>query len=99
MLHLRKAWLLSLLVLASAFAAEKRSTQQLTDLANSHSPALQEAITASFDAKDLKEGTAWSGHGPDFFFAIETTSQPSLFVDGAPGAVMEHLNGSDLWYA
>jgi enterochelin esterase-like enzyme len=98
-MRMRKAWLLSLLVLASAFAAEKRSTQQLTDLANSHSPALQEAITASFDAKELKEGTAWSGHGPDFFFALETTSQPSLFIDGVPGAAMQHLGGSDLWYA
>jgi enterochelin esterase-like enzyme len=93
------AWLLSVLVLASAFAAEKRSAQQLTDLAKSHSPALQEAITASFDAKDLKEGTAWSGHGPDFFFALETGSQPALVVDEAAEATMEHLDGSDLWYA
>jgi len=86
-------------MLASAFAAEKRSVQQLTDLAKSDSPALEEAIRASFDAKDLKDGTAWSGHGPDFFFALEAASQPSLVVDGAPGARMQHRSGSDLWYA
>ena len=86
-------------MLASAFAAEKRSVQQLTDLAKSDSPALEEAIRASFDAKDLKDGTAWSGHGPDFFFALEAASEPSLVVDGAPGARMQHRSGSDLWYA
>lgn len=86
-------------MLASAFAAEKRSAQQLTDLAKSDSPSLEEAIRASFDAKDLKDGTAWSGHGPDFFFALEAASQPSLVVDGAPGAAMQHRGGSDLWYA
>jgi enterochelin esterase family protein len=97
-IRIYKAILLSLSVFASAFAAEKRSTQQLIDLANSHGAGLQEAITSSFDAKDLKEGTAWSGHGPDFFFALEATSQPSLVVDDAPGPSMQHLNGSDLWY-
>ena len=86
-------------MLASAFAAEKRSVQQLTDLAKSDSPALEEAIRASFDAKDLKGGTAWSGRGPDFFFDLEAASQPSLVVDGAPGAPMQHRGGSDLWYA
>ena len=93
-----KASLLSLFVVASALAAEKRSTQQLIDLANSHSAGLQEAITASFDAKDLKEGTAWSGHGADFFFALEATFSPSLVVDETPGQPMQHLSGSDLWY-
>jgi len=32
-------------------------------------PALRDAITATFDEKDLKEGTAWAGHASDFFFA------------------------------
>jgi enterochelin esterase-like enzyme len=86
-------------MLASAFAAEKPSAQQLIELANAHSPALKEAITASFDGKDLKEGTGWSGHGADFFFALEATSPPSLIVDEVPGAAMQHFGDSDLWYA
>jgi enterochelin esterase family protein len=86
-------------VLVSAFGSEKRSAQQLTDLASSHSANLKEAIIATFDAKDLKEGTAWSSHGPDFFFAIETTSEPSLTIDGVPGPKPQSLPGSDLWYA
>jgi enterochelin esterase family protein len=72
---------------------------QLIDLAKSNSANLREAITATFDARDLKEGTAWTGHGPDFFFATQAPSQPSLVIDEAPGPALQHLAGSDLWYS
>jgi enterochelin esterase-like enzyme len=84
---------------ASAFAADKSSATQLSDLAKSNSAALREAITATFDTKTLTEGTAWAGRGPDFFFALQVPSEPSLFIDGAPGPSMQHLAGSDFWYA
>src|SRR5580692_29124 len=83
---------------ASAFGAEKRSAQQLIDLAKANSPSLREAITTTFDVKDLKEGTAWVGHGPDFFFAIQTTAKPSLVIDEEPAVPMQQVAGSDLWY-
>ncbi len=94
-----KAALLSLCLVASAFAAEKLSAPQLIELARSHSAGLRGAITATFDAKDLKEGTAWAGHGADFFFATESPSQPVLVIDDASQQKMQHLAGSDLWYA
>ena len=72
---------------------------QLIELANTHSPSLHDAITASFDAKNLKEGTAWAGHGPDFFFATEAPSQPTLVIDDNPGPQLTQIAGSDLWYA
>jgi enterochelin esterase-like enzyme len=84
---------------ASAFAADKSSATQLIDLAKSNSAALREAITATFDPKTLAEGTAWAGRGPDFFFAVQTPSEPSLLIDGASGPSMQRLAGSDLWYA
>jgi enterochelin esterase-like enzyme len=91
--------LLLLLSLAiPAFAAEKLSAPQLIDLAKSHSAGLQDAIVASFEPKDLKEGTAWAGRGPEFFFATQANSQPSLVIDQAPGPQVQHLAGSDLWY-
>ena len=77
-------WKLALLLVCFASmapAAEKMSATQLIDLAKSKSPNLRTAITDSFDAKDLKEGTAWSGHGSDFFFATQASSQPSLLID------------------
>lgn len=91
--------IVALLLAGSAFAAQKSKAPQLIEMANSNSPALRDAITATFDAKDLKEATAWIGRGPDFFFAAEATSQPALFIDGVAGPQMRSLAGSDLWYA
>jgi enterochelin esterase family protein len=71
---------------------------QLSELAKSKSPALREAIVTNMDAKALKEGTAWLGHGADFFFAMDTASEPVFILDDAPGSKMERIAGSDLWY-
>jgi len=59
---------------------------------------LRDAIPSTFDAKDLKEGTAWAGHGPDFFFAVQSQPKPQLVIDGSPGPQMQQFSGSDLWY-
>jgi enterochelin esterase-like enzyme len=80
-----------------ALAADKLTATQLIELAKSASPGLPGAITSTFDAKDLKEGTAWAGHGADFFFAVEGQPRPQLLIDGSPGPQMQQL-GSDLWY-
>ena len=72
MRKLISAALLSIFALTmttAAFGAEKSTASQLIALANSNNPALRDAITATFDAKDLKEGTAWIAQGPEFFFA------------------------------
>ena len=74
--------ILSLLLITPTFATEKSNATQLAELAKSNSPALRDAITATFDAKDLKEGTAWLAVGPDFFFTIDALSQPTLVIDG-----------------
>jgi len=94
-----KLALLSLCLITPVYAADKMSASQLIDLAKSNPAGLQDAITASFDAKDLKEGTAWAGHGPDFFFVTEAPAHPSLVIDDGSGPPMQHLAGSDLWYA
>jgi enterochelin esterase-like enzyme len=93
------ATILFLLLGDTAFAAEKSTATQLIELAKTNSPAMKNAIINTLDAKELKDGTAWIGRGPDFFFAIEATSKPALLIDGSPGPQMENLSGSDLWYA
>ena len=93
------ATILLLLPGGSAFAVEKSTATQLIELAKANSPALKDAITNTLDAKELKEGTAWIGRGPDFFFAVEAATKPVLFIDGASGPQMQNLSGSDLWYA
>jgi enterochelin esterase-like enzyme len=80
-------------------AAEKLNATQLIELAKAKVPGLHDAITGSFEAKDLKEGKAWAGRGPDFFFATEAASEPTLFIDEKLGPKMQALPGSTLWYA
>ena len=79
--------------------AQKRKAPDLIALANAHSPELRVAVEASFEAKALKEGSAWSGHGPEFFFAVESASTPALMIDNAAGPPMTQIPGTQLWYA
>ena len=79
--------------------AQKRTAPELIALAQAHSAELRGAIEASFEAKDLKEGTAWLGRGPEFFFAVEAASAPALIIDDAAGPAMTQLPGSQLWFA
>src|SRR5208282_6005360 len=91
--------ILALLLICPAFAEDKSNATQLIELAKSNNPSLGNAIISTFDAKDLKDGTAWIAHGPEFFFAIEASSQPVLVIDGNPGPQMQKVSASDLWYA
>jgi len=84
---------------ARAAAPEKSNANQLVAMAKAADPKLRDAITTSFEAKDLKEGTAWAGREADFFFAVETTAKPELVLDGASGPTMQQIAGSDLWYS
>jgi enterochelin esterase-like enzyme len=85
----------------SSFAAnaEKSTVPELIKLAKTPGPALRDAITATFEAKDLQEGSAWAGRGPEFFFVTKAVSKPQLFIDAAPGPEMRSLAGTDLWFA
>src|SRR5271166_1556202 len=84
---------------SSQVVEEKLTATELSALAKSKSPALGDAIVRSMDGKALKEGTAWLGRGPDFFFAIEAVSEPTLFIDDREGPRMDRISGSKLWYA
>jgi enterochelin esterase-like enzyme len=90
---------LCLLLTTSALGAEKMTAPQLIAAAKGDAAGLSAAIAASFDPKDLKAGGAWAGRGPDFFFATEAPSKPSLVIDDKPGPEMKQIPGSSLWYA
>jgi enterochelin esterase-like enzyme len=78
-------------------AGAKKSATELIELARSDSANLRDAIRSSFDPKQLSTGTAWLGHGHDFFFATEAAGTPELFIDGRRGPDM-HVAGPGLWY-
>ncbi len=96
---MKKVCLVLVCFVVSCFAAEKRSATELIELAKSHSPELQSAIRDSFEAKALKDGTAWVGQGADFFFAVESSTEPKLVIDDRSGASMQKIPGSSLWFA
>jgi enterochelin esterase-like enzyme len=110
MIDIKPAWLLSitLAVLIAASRAQqtppnvsvgqKKSVIELSDLARSNRPDLSDVIKATFDPKQLAEGTAWMGHGHDFFFATHAAAAPQLFIDGRRGPDM-HVAAPGLWYA
>lgn len=90
--------ILTIVLSSSASAAEKSTAPQLIELSKSPGPALRDAITATFEAKDLQEGSAWAGHGTDFFFVTRAASKPQLFIDNTPGPELRLLTGTDLWF-
>ena len=89
---------LALSLALPASASDKLSAPELIALAKAQSPQLRAAIEATFTAKDLHDGTAWAGHGSDFFFAIESATPPSLVVDDFAGSPAEQIPSSNLWY-
>ncbi len=82
-----------------AWGADKMTAPQLIELAKTNPAGLRDAIMVRFEAKDLKEGTAWAGRGPEFFFALESQAEPSLVIDESAARPMQHLANSNLWYA
>jgi enterochelin esterase family protein len=80
-------------------APPKLQAPDLIALASSGKPGLRDAVNASFDAKALQDGTAYSSHGQQFFFALQTDAQPSLVIDDSAAAAMKHIPDSKLWYA
>lgn len=99
MLFLLAAWVFAMAISGRTCAAQKSNATELTALAKSNSRQLRDAITATFEAKDLREGTAWAGHGPDFFFVLNAPARPQLLIDDRAGPSMRQLGGANLWFA
>jgi enterochelin esterase family protein len=83
---------------SAAWSADKLTAPQLVEMAKAHSPELRAAIEATFDAKQLKAGTAWAGRGAQFFFAVESEDAPMLVIDDFAAKPLEAIAGSHLWY-
>ena len=56
--------------------AGKVPALEMIALAQAHSPKLRESIEYCFGAQSLKDGTAWVGKGPEFFFPVEAATAP-----------------------
>jgi enterochelin esterase-like enzyme len=93
------AGVVAVVMTGAAMAGEKSTAIQLIEMAKANAPGLRDAIAASLDAKEMKEGTAWIARGPEYFFATDASAKPQIFIDGDSGPPMQNIPGSDIWYA
>jgi enterochelin esterase-like enzyme len=97
-----KCWVLFLFAVGMAplaWSADKLTAAQLIELAKTPDAGLSAGIEATFDAKKLESGTAWAGHGSQFFFAVNSDAAPSLVIDDFAAKPLEAIPGTHLWYA
>lgn len=57
------------------------------------------ALISSLGQEAILKGTAYTGHGAEFLFAVEAAEKPTLIVDGEPAAEMRRIKGWNLWFA
>jgi enterochelin esterase family protein len=86
-----------LLFAAGAFAADKVSAPELIRMSKSNSPGFRQALVASLGSEAIRKGAAFLGEGPDFIWAVEAPSTPTLVVDRKEVGPMTRLDGN-LWY-
>lgn len=100
MLALIVAAILALVIPTQAMA-QRLAAPALIELANKspNSPEFRAALSGTLTDARLKAGTAVTGQGPDFLWAIEASTAPRLVVDDAPQPPMKRIEGSNVWFA
>ena len=95
-----RLWSVAFGCLLAASAADKPGFDQLMALTRSNSAELPQALAAAMGADNLAKGVAYSGQGPGFLFAVESDSQPVLYIDEQPSnAAMRRAPSSRVWVA
>ena len=69
---------------------------QLLAMAKSKSdaPEFREALVKRLGEAPIKSGEAFDSNGPDFVWAVEAVTQPTLVVDDQPVGAMRRIAGS-----
>ncbi len=76
--------ILGVLVIAAGVRAEKVSPEKLIEMAQKRDAALEQALRDTFSADDLKKGTAVTGRGVEFVWAIDSAKEPWLQINNTP---------------
>jgi enterochelin esterase-like enzyme len=90
-------------VLAAALpaGAEKLPPLKLIELAKQSpaSPEFRQSLTDTLGDEALKKGTAITGEGARFLWAVEAESEPALFVDQfEKRGPLTRVSGTNLWF-
>src|SRR5687767_3519868 len=95
----------ALTVLASllpsyGYAMERAAMDQLLAMAKSRpdSAEFRDALIKHLGEAPIKSGEAYNSNGPDFIWAVESATEPSMILDDQPAPRMRRIAGSDLWF-
>jgi enterochelin esterase-like enzyme len=103
---MRRCWVALALSLAAVFsplsgyAMERTAMEQLLAMAKSRpdSPEFREALVARLGEAPIKSGEAFDSNGPDFIWAVEAPSRPTLVVDDQPIGPLQRVSSTNLWF-
>src|SRR5688572_5314563 len=91
---------LALFLLLPCSRAEQRAViDRVLELSRpgTDSSVLAAELRQVFTAENIRSGTAWAGHGKDFIWAVEASSQPELFINDKRFAEMKRVGDTSLW--
>ena len=100
----RSIWVIALSALAfipsSGLAMERAAMDQILAMARTRpdSPEFRQALLRRLGDGAIKSGEAFDSNGPDFIWAVEAQSQPTLVVDDRPLGALQRISGTNLWF-
>ena len=95
-----KCPVLLVLLALPVLGAEKLTAPELLHLAQGpHNADFAAALTTTLTPDLIRKGAAFIGQGPDFLFAVEAPSQPTLVIDAQPAGTLTAGGAPNLWVA
>jgi enterochelin esterase family protein len=62
------------------------------------SPEFRDLLVKHLGEAPIKAGEAFNSNGPDFIWAVESASQPSMILDDQPAGPLRRIAGTNLWF-
>ena len=85
-------------LLGCARSVYSASAAELIRMSAKPNDEFRAALIESMGEARIVKGTAVVGHGPDFIFAVESPTVPTLYVGGTEIGKMRRVKGWPLWF-
>jgi enterochelin esterase-like enzyme len=84
----------------SGYAMERAAMDRILAMAKARpdAPEFRDALVARLGDAAIKSGEAFDSNGPDFIWAVEAQTQPTLVVDDQPVGAMQRISKTNLWF-